>query len=404
MHDLLCHTSRVHAPSRLIAVALLMLFAGCASRPPYEAPYLPAVARAVVGLRPPVDKRAEFRAEFCGVLQRSGLPPGRKRCGDYLWHLPDEKRLRHSLDTSHPAPLHATLLIVGGAFGDCVPPASTPFAGSVAQLKSSGLDIAYIPVEGRSSSRTNAGIIEHSITTLDPQDRGPVILLGYSKGTADIIEALTRYPAIVNRISAVVSVAGAVNGSPLAARYHGLYDFWLQHRRFGSCPRGDGGVLDSLTPSWRLNWLACYPLPTRIKYYSLVTFVMPPGLSRIFRRPYRELSRIDARNDGQLLAYDQIIPGSALLGYAKADHWGVALSMEDRYPFLAHRSVGRHAFPQEVLLESIMRFVLQDLATSASDAHGQTESLNSAASFHAPRGPGSATHHGVWHPGLCPVW
>ena len=358
-------TPGVHAPSRLIAVALLMLLAGCALKPPYEALHLPALTRAGVGMRPAVDMRAEFRVEFCAALQESGLPASRERCGNYLWHLPDEKPLPRRVAVFRPIPLRAIVLIVGGAFGDCFPPATTPFAGSVVQLRSSGLSIDNVPVNGRSSSRTNAGIIARRIAALQPQDGRPVILLGYSKGTADIIEALTRYPAIVHRVSAVVSIAGAVNGSPLAARYERFYDLWLRHRRFGSCPPGDGGVLDSITPTQRLNWLANHSLPSGIKYYSLVTFVMPPRLARILRHPYRELSRIDARNDGQLLAYDQIIPGSTLLGYANADHWGIALSMEDRFPVLAHRSVGVHAFPQGVLLVSIVRFVVQNLADSA---------------------------------------
>jgi hypothetical protein len=36
------------------------------------------------------------------------------------------------------------------------------------------------------------------------------------------------------------------------------------------------------------------------------------------------------RNDGLLLIYDQIIPGGTLLGYANADHWSVALSLENK--------------------------------------------------------------------------
>ena len=31
-------------------------------------------------------------------------------------------------------------------------------------------------------------------------------------------------------------------------------------------------------------------------------------------------SRVDARNDGQLIYYDQVIPGSSLISYVNADH------------------------------------------------------------------------------------
>jgi hypothetical protein len=38
------------------------------------------------------------------------------------------------------------------------------------------------------------------------------------------------------------------------------------------------------------------------------------------RSSYDKLSKVDARNDSQLLFYDEIIPGSKLLAYVNADH------------------------------------------------------------------------------------
>ena len=40
---------------------------------------------------------------------------------------------------------------------------------------------------------------------------------------------------------------------------------------------------------------------------------------------------IDPLNDGQLLFIDQLIPGSALLGYVNADHWTVAIPVEEKF-------------------------------------------------------------------------
>ena len=36
---------------------------------------------------------------------------------------------------------------------------------------------------------------------------------------------------------------------------------------------------------------------------------------------------IDGRNDSQVIFYDQLIPGSTLLGYLNADHWAVAVAI-----------------------------------------------------------------------------
>jgi hypothetical protein len=70
-------------------------------------------------------------------------------------------------------------------------------------------------------------------------------------------------------------------------------------------------------------------------------------------------------NDGKLLAEDQIIPGRALLGCANADHWSVALQVEDRFPFLAHRSAGKYLFPQQALLGSSLELVQEDLGVAS---------------------------------------
>ena len=73
------------------------------------------------------------------------------------------------------------------------------------------------------------------------------------------------------------------------------------------------------------------------------------------------LSKIDARNDGQVLAYDAIIPGAALLGYANADHWAVALPF-NRSPKVASRVFAHNnSFPREILAESIAKYVEESL-------------------------------------------
>jgi hypothetical protein len=52
-----------------------------------------------------------------------------------------------------------------------------------------------------------------------------------------------------------------------------------------------------------------------VRYYSLVTFPEPQRISSILESSYDKLSRIDPRNDSQMIFYDQVVPGSALLGY-----------------------------------------------------------------------------------------
>ena len=83
----------------------------------------------------------------------------------------------------------------------------------------------------------------------------------------------------------------------------------------------------------------------------------------MLRPSYDDLSMIDPRNDGQLLFYDQIVPGSTLLGYLNADHWAIAMPIV-RDVAAARLLVDRNAFPREILLEAILKQIEEDLITA----------------------------------------
>ena len=78
---------------------------------------------------------------------------------------------------------------------------------------------------------------------------------------------------------------------------------------------------------------------------------------------YKKLAQVDARNDSQVLFYDQIIPGSALAAYLNADHWALAVPVACAHGFLSSTFVNHNDFPREALLEAILRFVEEDLSS-----------------------------------------
>ena len=160
-------------------------------------------------------------------------------------------------------------------------------------------------------------------------DLGPgaprLVLVGYSKGTPDVLEAIVNYPEIRPRVAAVVSVAGAVGGSPLANDAEQYQADLLRHFPGATCDSGDGGGVASLRPGVRRAWLAQNPLPTSVPTYSVVTLPQPERISSILRCSAEKLSMIDGRNDSQVIFYDQVIPGSTLVGYVNADHWAIAV-------------------------------------------------------------------------------
>jgi hypothetical protein len=190
------------------------------------------------------------------------------------------------------------------------------------------------------------------------------VLVGYSKGTPDVLEAIVKHPEIRPRVAAVVSVAGAVGGSALANDAEQYQADLLRHFPGAACDAGDGGAVASLRPNVRKAWLAQNPLPSGVPMYSVVTLPRPERISSILQGSARKLSTIDGRNDSQVIFYDQVIPGSGLVAYINADHWAVALPIARTRENIGALFVTQNAYPREALLEAVLRFVEEDLAAN----------------------------------------
>jgi hypothetical protein len=188
-----------------------------------------------------------------------------------------------------------------------------------------------------------------------------LVLVGYSKGVPDILEAIVRYPEIRGYVAAVVSAAGAVGGSPLANSVESSQVNLITHFPGSECEKGDGAVLESLKPGVRKAWLAQNPLPAEFPYYSVITYPEPNRISSVLKGTYDKLSKVDGRNDSQVIFYDQLIPGSTLVAYANADHWALAVPVNRSHPWVTALFTTENAYPRESLLEAILRFVEEDL-------------------------------------------
>lgn len=352
----------------VMAACAALLFGACATKPlvPYSAdtPPLVLVPASQAGVR---DERGRFREIYCAVLEaHSTALPDYRPCDEALTRVGTEPPGNGKPVDLKPSQRHLLAAVVAGIGYDCFRPWLNTQGTVVANLRQSGYDGMLIDVDALSGSANNARQIRDAIMAMPPPEGAPrVVLIGYSKGAPDILEAVVTYPEIRDRVAAVVSAAGAIGGSPLANEAEQYQADLMRHFPGATCTPGDGGAVQSLRPATRKAWLAQHPLPGELRYYSLVTFPQPERISSILKSSYDKLARVDSRNDSQVIFYDQVIPGSTLLGYVNADHWALAVPIARTHPTIGSLFVTQNAYPREALTEAILRFVEEDLMTSS---------------------------------------
>jgi hypothetical protein len=343
----------------ILGAGLALLLAGCASAPslPYNEDMPPAVLvlPEQAGVR---DLRAPYRAALCARL------PADRNCADVLLRFPGEAPVVAPTPAAINASERYRIAFVPGLLADCVAKWLVPFSDAAQALREQGFDVHLMQIAGRADTEHNAAQLAQQIDAL-PQDGRRLIVFGYSKGLPDMLDLLLLHPQSRARIAAVVSYAGAVNGSPLADSYRGLYANVLAGLPMDGCAKGTGAELDALRRSVRLDWWQAHRAElsaTGVPFFSLVGAPRPEQVSPVLGLTYKELSRMDPRNDSQLLASDAVVPGGALLGYVNADHWAIAMPLLQQFPSLY--GVFHDEVPRAALVAAAIEVVAQTLGTT----------------------------------------
>jgi hypothetical protein len=352
---------------QLIVVTVVFVLAACSYQPkvPYSTDYDPIaeISTAVGGIE---DGRGRFREIFCTVLDAHGRDlPDYRPCDEALTLVGEEPPA-----SGRPVYLGMSegdyLVGVVPGFGwDCIKGWLDHQNYGPKHVAQFGYESDFLAVDGLSGTATNARQINEFLTDLPAEDDGKrLIMMGYSKGAPDLLDFVVSYPETAGRIVAVVSLAGAVGGSPLAVEATQDQANLLLKAPKSDCDEGDGGGVEALRPDVRKQWLAENPLPDHIKYYSVVTYPDPKTrMSAGLESSYRQLSEMtDARNDSQVVFYDQVIPGSTLLAFPNADHWALAVPVDRQHRFFGSTVVDRNDYPREALFEAIIRYIEEDLA------------------------------------------
>ena len=304
-----------------------------------------------------IDRREAFAGYFCRALREHGVAADVvKGCRGWL-RLPDaaDDAPVPVSDASVPRPI----VIIPGMFGECVAPWTTPFADAHALLRARGHRIHVLDLEGRSSSGRNGRAIHDWMQAQASALKGAIVI-AYSKGATDFMHAAVldaderRW---IGRVDALVTVAGVVNGTPLASPWAEWLETLLEGIDVPTCGAGDGGGVDSQTYAQATAARDAYlAIASRPPTYAVAAVTDEAGVNPLLAQLAVKGRAHDVRNAGQVLFEDAVLPGSHLLAIADADHWSIALPFETSS--LAMRVLaGNNHFPRVALVMAILDFV-----------------------------------------------
>ena len=343
---------------RMVLVLWLGLIqSGCVGTPTTDTHSLPIFLKAPIAATDVADKRSEFAWIFCAHVRADG-----HRCEDFLYDTgADGNPAGSALNVNKRVdPGAIVTLLIPGIFGECVASYATVFEDAGKSLAAQGFRVDLIATRGRGDSKHNAQLIADYVASYDLAADQKLMIVAHSKGVADTMEALVDHPDKMANVDALVAIAGVVNGSPLADDLPGLFRWLVNRFPYQPCPAQGQDAISSISYQYRSNWLAENTLPARVRYYSIAAIADAENVSRGLRVSYRRLSKLDNRNDGQLIYYDAILPGSQLLALVNSDHWAVTMPLRDR-GMLSTLVANKNRFPRQALLRSVLEHVGADL-------------------------------------------
>jgi hypothetical protein len=338
-------------------IAASAVLAACASGPALRTDVIPPSTLVTAHDAGITDLRGAYRAAVC-----SRLAADETACDGVLLRLAGEPPTP-TLPSAEYLAQKYRIAFVPGLFSECFEQFARPFADVQRDLREDGFTADYFQVSGRGTASQNAARLAEHFLTADGDPR-PIIVFAYSKGLVDVLESVVQYPQTARKIAAVVAVAGAANGTPLADDVHATYRDWGADFPLPGCDKGTGAEVNDLRRDVRMAWWQQHGDAVTIPIFALVAAPRPDRVSPATRPTYRWLARIDPRNDGKLLWHDQIPARSYLLGYVNADHWSIATPVTQELP--AFWFLFRDETPRTALVESAIEMVDHTLSDRAS--------------------------------------
>lgn len=276
---------------------------------------------------------------LCGCVKH--VPPGNTELAG---------RMRAALTSEQPMPvlqgpraLH--FLFVGGFLNETIP---GYFVDNMAVVRDElGAEVSTLFPPSAGSLDVDAAMIRDEVGRISDSTKRAVVLVGHSKGGAGVVLAVLRYPELITsgRVERVISIQGALHGSPLADGLVASLPMPLVHQAFQG--------LSTLTRVKAEAAFRASPMRDDLRdwYQDHVFYVRSAettgqvstelALSHAFVARYGS-----GRNDGLLLEEDMRLEGVGTdLGVLRGDHAALVVSS----PLSNGTSATRKAFTRALL-------------------------------------------------------
>ena len=313
---------------------------------------IPASAAAALNSGAPDVKFANL---FCSVREKENPDTGDwSACEQFLQTAPQAR-----VDL---APLTAKyrVLIVPGFFSACASSIAPAFGDGLDHMRRQHGMTVETWVPPNDSSEANGAAIARYLREHMATDQRKYIVIGYSKGAPDVQTALALHPEAKDAVAAFIAVAGAVGGSLIADLLPAQANNWIDRFKLGSCEGDVATAFTSLKKSVRQQFLAAHSNPV-VPSYSLPATSDRAHTSKALLEAWQLMSFLSQRQDSQLAYEDAILPGSTVLGVARADHLAVAMPFEKASDSSIRSFADQGHYPRAALLEAMLRFVIGDL-------------------------------------------
>jgi hypothetical protein len=300
----------------------------------------------------------KFANLFCSVREKENPDSGDWSGCEQFLQTPPQARV-------DLAPLSSKyrVLIVPGFFSACASSIAPAFGDGLDHMRNQHKMTVESWVPPNDSSEANGAALAQYLRDHMVTDQRKYIVLGYSKGAPDVQTALALHPEAKDAVAAFIAVAGAVGGSLIADLLPAQANNWISRFKMGKCEGDVATAFTSLKKSVRQQFLAAHPNPV-VPSYSLPATSDRAHTSKALLEAWQLMSFLSQRQDSQLAYEDAILPGSTVLGTARADHLAVAMPFEKASDSSIRSFADQGHYPRAALLEAMLRFVIGDLETA----------------------------------------